>query len=90
MRLPKANVTFKVATTAAADSTVAISLTTDAVALYVILTTRAHGRFSDNAFALLPGTTTVHFVPFGKLDLPTLTASLRLEHLEPHQTPILT
>jgi hypothetical protein len=48
---------------------------------YVVLTTLAHGRFSDNAFLLLPGNTIVTFVPFAPLDLPTLTSTLRVEHV---------
>jgi len=53
------------------------------VALWVTLTTRAQGRFTNNAF-LLPATTiTVQFVPFGVPpapdDLAVLQASLRVE-----------
>ena len=54
MALPKANVKFTVATVANVDGTVDITVTTDKVAVYVTLTTLANGRFSDNAFLLLP------------------------------------
>ena len=46
------------------------------------LTTLAHGRFSDNAFALAPGDTTIQFVPFGGLEEPSLRKSLRVKHLQ--------
>lgn len=65
-----------------ADGRVSIAVSTDRVAVFVTLTTRADGRFSDNAFLLLPGAAaTVEFVPFGPLDLGALTSSLRVEHL---------
>ena len=38
-----------------ADGAVPITLAANATALYVVLTTRAHGRFSDNAFVLEVG-----------------------------------
>ena len=56
-----------------------ITVTADHVAMYVTLTTLAHGRFSDNAFLLDDGKATVQFIPFGDLDLATLKASLRIE-----------
>ena len=80
MLLSKAKVAFKVASAASADGSVAITLTTDKVAVYVTLTTLANGRFSDNAFLLLPSKPMqVDFVPFGALDMATLTKSLRVE-----------
>ena len=63
------------------DNSVNITCSTDGVALYVVLTTLAHGRFSDNAMLVLPPGQTVLFYPFGALDLPLLTSSLRVEHL---------
>jgi len=54
MRLPKASIMASVATEANRDGSVDIFLTTDKVALYVTLTTLAQGRFSDNAFLLVP------------------------------------
>jgi hypothetical protein len=53
-------------------------------ALYVTLTTRAHGRFSDNAFAMPPGERQLTFVPLGTPDPKGLAASLRVEHLQPY------
>ena len=39
---------------AAADGTVFVTLRSNRLALFVVLTTRAQGRFSENAFALRP------------------------------------
>ena len=72
-------------TDAAANVTVAVqglqvTVSADAPAMYVVLTTAAHGRFEDNAFLLLPSKPMqVDFVPFGALDMPALTKSLRVE-----------
>merc|ERR1712166_349973 len=52
MKLPHATVTVQAASSANADGSVDVTVTADTVALYVTLTTRAHGRFSDNAFML--------------------------------------
>jgi len=80
MKLPKATISAMV------DSTTGqITLTTDQTAVYVTLTTMAHGRFSDNFFLLTPGKATVDFVPFGKLDIDTLTSTLRVEHAQLYQ-----
>ena len=55
---------------------------TNATALFVVLTTRAPGRFADNAFALLPGRPrTLSFLPFGAFDAGLFASSLRVEHL---------
>jgi hypothetical protein len=69
---------------AASPRGVPISLHTTATALFVTLTTRAAGRFSDNAFLLTPSpnATIVTFLPWGELDEATLRASLRVEHLQ--------
>ena len=82
LTLPESIVTFTVASAANADGSIDITLHATATALYATLTTLAYGRFSDNAFALAAGNTTVQFVPFGKLDEPTLRKSLRIEHLK--------
>ena len=58
-----------------------VVLETNATALFVVLTTRAQGRFADNAFALLPGRKTLEFLPFGTFDAGLFAASLRVEHL---------
>ena len=46
-------------------------------ALYVTLTTAAHGRFSDNA-EMIGGSKLVQFIPFGEL-IAGLTKTLRVE-----------
>ena len=57
-------------------------LETNATALFVVLTTRAAGRFADNAFALLPGRPkALEFMPFGAFDAGLFASSLRVEHL---------
>jgi len=62
-----------------------VSISSDVLALYVVLTTKASGRFSDNAFVLRPGqrkTVTFTTVEAGDvLDLELLSGSLRVEHL---------
>jgi len=79
MELHKARVTYTVGKLSATGS-VPITLTTDVVAVYVTLTTQANGRFSDNAFLLLPSApTTVDFLPFGALEMQKLIDSLRVE-----------
>ena len=64
----------------APDGSVPVTLTTDATALFVTLTTLAQGRFSDNAFCMPPGTTTVRYMPFFDTDYDALVSSLRIEH----------
>ena len=79
--LPRAaRVTFAVAAAPNADGTVDIAVTADAFAAYVVLTTLAQGRFSDNAFCMPPGTTTVRYMPFFDTDYDALVSSLRIEH----------
>ena len=79
MRLPKASVSVSVGA-ATAGGEVPIELSSDAVALFVVLTTRAAGRFSRNAF-LLQGQATVAFLPWTALNLTLLKSTLRVEHL---------
>ena len=81
MMVRGANVQATVANSVNPDGTIDITLTTDNVAMYVVLTTRAHGRFSDNAFVLLPGQRVVQFISFDGPDLAKLTVTLRVEHL---------
>ena len=87
LMLPAADVTTAVKTAAAGAKSVDIELTSSATAVYVWLSTAEHGRFSDNAFVLLPGAAgTIQFLSF--LDAGTssdaLTKSLRVEHLQMH------
>ena len=70
------------AATPTAAATVSISVVADAAALFVGLTTAAHGRFSENFFVMPAGTVTVEFVPFGDLDLDLLASTLRVEHVK--------
>jgi Ig-fold domain len=63
------------------DQSVPITITTDAVALFVTFTTLAQGRFSDNAIIALPGQTIINFIPWGALDLSLLTSTIRVEHV---------
>ena len=53
---------------------------------FVFLSSTTSGVFSDNAFAMAPGRTLLTFVPLeGMKVLPSsLSASLRVEHLQPH------
>ena len=84
MAIENATVAFSVASAPNADGSVDVAVHSDHVAVFVTLTTRAHGRFSDNAFLLLPSAPlTLQFVPFGEaaLDMATLKSSLRVEHL---------
>ncbi|CAE7407283.1 MANBA [Symbiodinium natans] len=55
LRLPAAKVSATVAPSPNEDGSIDILLTADNTALFVTLTTLAHGRFSDNAFAMPPG-----------------------------------
>lgn len=81
MALPKANVKLTVAQSANPDGTVDITVTSDAVAVYVTLTTLAQGRFDTNAFVMAPGTKVVKFIPIvGMFKMDELTSSLRVEH----------
>ena len=85
--LPAApQVVAAVAETANADGSVNVTCSTDATAAYVTLTTLAAGRFSDNAFLLLPGpgaARVVRFLPGGDAQAAgdALRATLRLDHL---------
>ena len=79
--LPRANVTATVdSATPESDGSFRIRIDADAVAMYVVLTTRAHGRFSENAF-LLNGPKTISFLPFVDDQLDVLKSSLRVESL---------
>eukprot|EP01051_Picozoa_sp_SAG22_P006674 SAG22_NODE_444_length_10453_cov_8.586343_5_plen_249_part_00 len=93
LQMPDATVSFAFATdvvdSGAADGTnssvVALSVTTNFVALAVALTTSADGYFSPNYFLAMPGTTAVNFVLFDGVDrgeaIAALHATTRVEHL---------
>ncbi len=76
-----ASATMAIAPAPAADGSVAITLTCSSLCAYVTLTTLAAGRFSDNAFFLLPGDTTVSFLPWQEDQYEVLVQSLRVEHV---------
>ena len=60
-----------------------VTLSATATALYITLTTLAHGRFSDNFFAMGAGSKrTIQFVPFSTFSPSMLAPSLRVEHLQ--------
>jgi len=77
------SVAFSVAEADNADGSVNVTVTSDAVAAFVTLTTLAQGRFSDNAFLLPPGARIVRFLPWGDAQAAgdALRATLRLDHL---------
>jgi hypothetical protein len=80
MQLPKASVKMIVAKT---DGRIFITVTSTATAMFVVLTTAASGRFSDNAFLLEQGKTRqIFFHPWTEEDqFGLLKSSLRVEHL---------
>lgn len=98
MRLAAANVIATVTASAASTGFAAsvgvgsttgtgsavVTLSSNATALYVVLTTQASGRFQDNAVLLEKDKPlTIAFVPWGDapLDLALLESTLRVEHL---------
>ena len=74
MRLMNANVTVHV-------EGLRVTVTSDAPALFVVLTTAAQGRFEDNAFLLKGGSRTLDFIPFMSDQEDTLRRTVRVEHL---------
>ena len=64
-KLPPVAISHSIKPTAAGASSVEVSLASNATATYVWLSTTEQGRFSDNAFVLLPGVEkTVEFLSF--------------------------
>jgi hypothetical protein len=89
MQLSKANVAVSASME---DGAIVASLTTDAVAMYVTLTTLAHGHFEDNAFMLRPPGRKVKFLlaspsPHGSMDeaFKSFKQSLRVEDVSLYQ-----
>jgi len=78
LTLSSTSISFAVAPNSLGGADITLT-TTGGVAAYAVLTTLAHGRFSDNAMFLLPGSTVVQFIPFGSLQLSQLTSTLRVE-----------
>ena len=84
LKLPKAEVKFTVGESTDASQALApveVTVTTNAVALYVTLTTLAQGRFEDNAFLMQPGSRVLKFFPFEGFELSELKSTLRVEHV---------
>jgi hypothetical protein len=82
--LPRANVTIVSVGPPSGQPmsiTAQIVLHSDAVALFVHLTTGAPGRFSDNSVILRPGNSTIEFLAWGALDIGLLSSTLRVEHV---------
>lgn len=84
LAVSRAAVNAVVAAAPNADGSVDIAVTADAVALFVTLTAMAPGRFTDNAFILLPGAPrTVQWIPFvhgdANADYVALKTTLRVE-----------
>ena len=66
---------------AEAAGVVSVTCTSDAVAVYVVLTTAAHGRFEPNAFALTNSSREIKFLSWdGAADVGLLKSSLRVDH----------
>ena len=85
LKLPATTIKHVVKSAAAGSQSVDIELTSTATAVYVWLSTLEQGRFSDNAFVLLPGVArTVSFQSFvaAGTSSAALTKSLRVEHLQ--------
>ena len=63
---------------------VPLKLSSTSTALFVVLTTKVAGRFSDNAFLIEAGNHSVDFIPwgtYGHYEHALLKASLRVKHL---------
>ena len=65
----------------------AANVTVEAVAVYVLLSTLASGRFEDNAFLTLPPGRLVRFVPtvHQEVEFEQFAQSLRVEDVSRHQ-----
>lgn len=85
MALPPAHVQFTIGQVPMGSLSVPIEVTASAAALFVVLSTQAQGRFSDNFFLVEPSVPTkVTFIPWSPLDSATynsLKTTLRVEHL---------
>jgi hypothetical protein len=85
LSLSSPSLSWAIASNPNVDGSVNVTVTANtAPAAFVTLTTLAQGRFSDNVFWISTSGTsqTVSFIPFGVLDLDTLTDTLRVEHLQ--------
>jgi len=80
LNLQAAKVRFTATQTA--SDTANVVLTTDKVAVFVVLTTQSSGRFSDNAFLLMPGSKTLTFSGWGGFNFDKFSSTLRVEHAQ--------
>ena len=71
------------------EAVIVVRKDSDAVALFLTLTTLAAGRFSHNCFHLYGRETNVTFIAFGELNRTLLTQSLRWEHANLYSQPSL-
>jgi len=87
LKLQPLDVAVKVNNYANADGSIDISVSksSEAIALFVTLTTLANGRFSTNAFNMIDTHSIVQFIPFGDLDRDLLVKSLRVECANDYQ-----
>jgi hypothetical protein len=81
LKVPETQIRVSVASSLKPDGSASVTLTSDAVGVYVVLTTLAHGRFSDNALLLLPPSLEVSFLFFGEPNLQLLAGTIRVEDL---------
>ena len=84
LKLPAARVAVAGVTDNGDGATATIALTTDAPALFLVLTTQAPGRFSANTLTLLlPPGANVSFIFWRDVgDLALLASTLRVEHAQ--------
>lgn len=86
MQLPLPNVTVEVGAQSVLTNEVELTVRATGTALYVVLTTLAEGRFSENAF-LLENQKQLSFVSWSPLSddiVALLKSSVRVEHLAEH------
>jgi len=84
LQSPLATLSMSLATEENADGSMDITVSSDKVALFVTLTTRAQGRFSDNSFFLPATSKVIRFIPndgdsMSAKESDLLRASLRVE-----------
>lgn len=85
--LPSANISTSVTVGDESEGKITLTVESSAIALFVVLYTQANGRFSENAFTLMPRTPrTLEFIPTrlsegADTTLATLKRTLRVEHL---------
>ena len=80
---PQTSVHVSVSPTVNPDGSVDITVASHpSTALFVVLTTQAPGRFSQNGFFVLPSSPVIiRFIPWEPLDISLLVSSLRVDHL---------